>query len=250
MPLEEIRHLQGGCISLNSLFEHGSGLKSKSLNWAVKITSFLLSTLRAHTHLFFYLFSSNYSDSLASSFPPSDDLLHCLLATQFNSRQLFLIHCVPGTELRVIRSQSHLGAESSWILHSISHKILITKSHQFYPWNATPVFPDLPPYCPPMVLVSLFLAQKNAAASCVFGPPLSVHFHTKAVRSDREVIMQRPSMVPHYLQKTASTLDSSTSLAPHYLCTSKFPGFLPSPFPLSYFPLTIIVLIHYCVLSI
>ena len=88
-------------------------------------TSFFPSALRTcahtrvhthtHTHTLILLFIFlHYSDSLASSFPLSDDLLHCLLATQSNSRQLFLIHSVPGTDLEssvlgVILEQSHLG---------------------------------------------------------------------------------------------------------------------------------------------
>lgn len=86
----------------------------------------------ALTHMLILLFISlHYSYSLASSFPPSDHPPHCLLATPFNSRQSRLIRCVPGTELRVICSRSHLGAESSWNLpcrvqHLTDHKALST----------------------------------------------------------------------------------------------------------------------------
>lgn len=86
----------------------------------------------AHTHMLILLFIFlHYSYSLASSFPPSDHPPHCLLATPFNSRQSRLIRRVPGTELRVICSPSHLGAESSWNLpcraqHLTDHKALST----------------------------------------------------------------------------------------------------------------------------
>lgn len=145
---------------------------------------------------------------------------NCFLSTVCQALSL------ESSVLRVILERSHLG-------------FCTASRTKFWSQNPTNSTSGTPPQYSQICLLtalpwcwpSSFLTQKNAAASCVFGPPLSVHFHTKAARSDHELIMQRPSMAPHYLQKTASTLDSSTSLAPHYLCTSKFLGFLPSPFP-------------------
>lgn len=147
-------------------------LKKPKLKWSSRnhagqlgthFASSLPNTLSTHTLILLFIFL-HYSDSLASSFPPSDDLLHCLLATQFNSRQLFLILCVPGTELRVIRSPSHLGAESSWTLPSHAQYLNEHKPHQFYLCNSTQILPDLLPHCPPWFWLSSFLTQKIAVA--------------------------------------------------------------------------------------
>lgn len=118
----------------------------------------------SHTHTLILLFIFlHYSESLASSFSPSDDLLHCLLATQFNSRQLFLIHCVPGTELSVIRSQSHLGAESSWILPSHAQYLTQNFDHK--------IPSILPPKYHPNITRPTSLLPSHGSGPYHFSPP-------------------------------------------------------------------------------
>ena len=150
-------------------------------------TSFFLSALctRTHTHthtlilLFIFL---HYSDSLASSFPPSDDLLHCLLATQ--SKTIVSYPQCARHWLRVIRSRGHLRAESSWTLPSHAQYLTDHKMPSFLPLKYHTVLLALPPYCPPTLLLQVFIISHPEKCSCLMYLPASsiIPFHTRAAK--------------------------------------------------------------------
>ena len=243
---------------LNSLSEHGSRLKSKSLKRAVKILQGnrahvshpLFPAPCIHTHLFFYLFSSTiqihwHHPSLplmiySIVFLPHNSIQdNCFLSTVCQALSL------QSSVLRVILERSHLG------FYTVSNtKVWSQNPINSTSENITPNFPDLPPYCLAMVLALLISHPGKCSSLTCFLASIGNPFPHQGTHRPAHELMQRSSMASHYLQKTASTLDSSANLAPalpSHFQVSGTPAFSPSP---TRPPPTIIVPVRYWILNI
>lgn len=182
---------------LNSLSEHGSSLKSRSLNWVVKIIRSNRTQVShplppapcAHTHIHTHTYSSIY-------FPPLFRFIGIILSSQRWSTPLSSCHTIQFKTivsyplcarhwLRVIRSRGHLGADSSCLLPSHARYLTDYKIPSILPLKYHPTVTrstSLTILPRPSFWSSSVLTQKNAAAWWVFLPPELIHFHAWAAK--------------------------------------------------------------------
>jgi len=148
-------------------------------------TSFFPSALCTRTHTHTHTYSFIY-------FPPLFRFIGIILSSQrwstplsscHNPRQLFLIHSVPGTDLEssvlgVILEHSHLGL----CLHA--QYLTDHKMPSFLPLKYHTLLLALPPYCPPTLLLQVFIISHPEKCSRRMYLPASsiIPFHTWAAK--------------------------------------------------------------------